>query len=99
MKLKDNDNYKILPAAQMSDQELANWFAFGNALKFINIFCKRKGINPDSRELDSREVQKYIETTSGDILTCLREQGAIPLKYSLDMASEECRSIEEVQYA
>lgn len=99
MKIKDNDKYKITPASEMKGEELSNWFAFCNAIKFINVFCKKKGINADSIELDSRELSKYIETTAGDILTNLREHGGVPLKYSLDMQSEECRDISEVQYA
>lgn len=99
MKIKDNDNYKIIPASEMKGEELSNWFAFCNALKFFTVFCKKKGINPDSIELDSREVSKYVEVTAGDILTNLREHGGIPLKYSLDMQSEESKDITEVQYA
>lgn len=98
MKLKNNDNYHILPASEMSAQELSNWFAFCNAIKFITVFCKRKNINPDSIELDSRELSKYVEITSGDIYTSLKEKSGIPIKYSLEMDSEECRSVDEVQY-
>lgn len=99
MKILDNDNYQIIPAAEMSTEELSNWFAFCNAIKFIGMFCKQKGIDPDTIELDSRELSKYIDVTSGDILTNLRESMGVPLKYSLDMQSEECRCIDEVQYA
>jgi hypothetical protein len=96
--MKDSPNYKILPANEMSLEELTNWFSFLNAIKFISVFCKKKGIDPDTIELDSREIAKYIQTTSGDILTNLQERFGVPLKYSLDPSCEEAKSIEEIQY-
>lgn len=92
------DNYPIRKADDMSLEELTNWYSFMNAIKFVSIFCKKKGIDPDTIELDSREISKYIQTTSGDILTNLKERYGVPLKYSLDASCEEARSIEELQY-
>jgi hypothetical protein len=98
MKLINSDKYCIKMASEMDDEELCNWFAFMNAVKFINSYCNKKHIDANSVDLDSREIEKYIRTTSGDILTNLREQGAIPLKYSLDASHEESKNIEEINY-
>ena len=98
MKFINSPKYKILDAEDMSNTELANWFSFCNAIKFISLHCRQKNINPDDIELDSRSLSKYINTTAGDILTNLKEHNAIPMKYSLDIRHEDAKNIAEVAY-
>lgn len=98
MKFINSPNYQILNANEMSNVELSNWFSFCNAIKFISLHCRQKNINPDSIELDSRELSRYIHTTAGDILTNLTERNCIPMKYSLNTKHEEAKSTDEVAY-
>lgn len=98
MKFINSDNYQITKAKDMSAIELANWYAFCNAIKFIAIYSKKKHINPDLIELDSREMSRYVDKVSGDILTNLKERKGIPMKYSLDMHQEDAQNMEEVAY-
>lgn len=91
--------YPITEPERMSTKELCNWFAFCNALKFINLKEKETGSKISSQDIDTRAVTTYISEISGDISINLREKGGIPMKYSLDPTIEEAKDLEEIYYA
>lgn len=82
----------------MSLEELSNWMALCNALKFINNTSELTGKYVDEKDLNYREMLNYITSAGGDIKTCLLETKGIPLKYSLDVNLEESFDIDEVNY-
>lgn len=98
MKLKKTPNYKPTLSKDMTTAIMCRYYAFMNAVKFVACGAKRRGIDPDSVELDSRIMKKYIDTVEGDIVTCLKAKGGIPLKYSLDPSIEESQNVTELQY-
>lgn len=98
MKIKKDLNYSAKSSKQMTPEIRCKYFAFLNAIKFINIGSRKRGINPDSLELDSRMMKNYINAVEGDILSCLKQKGGIPMKYSLDCNHEEAQDFGELQY-
>lgn len=92
------DKHPVKSASNMSLQEVSNWMALCNALKFINNTCELTGKEVDEKDLDYREMLNYIGSVSGDISTCLKEKNGIPFKYSLNIDLEESSQINEVNY-
>ena len=90
--------YPIVSPNQMTRKELCNWFAFCNALKFINLKEKETGEKIESINIDTRALTYYTHEVSGDIQTSLREKGGIPMKYSLDASIEEAKITDEIMY-
>lgn len=93
-----SDNYPIKKVEDMSSTELSRWFAFCNFIKFTSLFCKKKGIKFSEMNWNYLDVLSYIDDTSGDIKTMLKKEGAIPLKYSLQIEDEEANDIGEINY-
>ncbi len=91
--------YKAKTSKEMTRDELCRYFSFMNAVKFVGLHCRKHKIPPDSVELDSRNMLKYMKEVQGDIKMCLTTKGGIPLKYSLHAHTEESRSIEEIDYS
>ncbi len=82
-------NNNLKKAQDMPLQELSNWLALCNALKFINDKSRKCGVYVDEKDINYRELNNYIVSTSGDIATCLRETGGVPFKFSLSLENEE----------
>ena len=89
---------KIKQVKDMSDGELCRYFSFMNAVKFVGLYCRKHQIPPDSIELDSRKMIKYMSEVQGDIQACLVKKGGIPMKYSLHAHLDESKNIEEIKY-
>lgn len=96
LKLHDIDSCN-LKASQMNTDELATWFAFCNALKFINLGEEEFKEEVRERDIPYSAILNYTQTVSGDIKQFLKHKDGIPLKYSLDTSMEESRKIEEIE--
>lgn len=92
LKLPNNTNN----AQSMTDDALATWFAFCNALKFINLGENEYHEEIRERDIPYSAILNYTQTVSGDIKQYLKHKDGIPLKYSLDTSIEESRKIEEI---
>lgn len=86
------------PAAEMSEIELTKWFAFLNAMKFINVGEEIYKTDVPEHDIPYKSICNYVQTVSGDIKECLRTNNGIPMKYSLCGQNEEARNIEEITY-
>jgi hypothetical protein len=82
----------------MNVQEVCNWMALCNALKFINHTCAITGKHVNEKDINYREMNNYISSVSGDMITCLREANGIPYKYSLSRRSEESLELSDISY-
>ena len=93
-----SDKYPIKPANEMEMQELCNWVALCNALKFINNTSAVTGKIVNETDIVYKEMLTYIGAVSGDISTCLREADGVPFKYSLSGDSEESKQTDDLSY-
>lgn len=91
-----NVDVDIKSAEQMDNNELATWYAFCNALKFINLGEKSFHEEVRERDIPYNAILNYTQTVSGDIVQYLNTKKGIPLKYSLDVSMEESRRIDEI---
>lgn len=89
---------KMKTAKQMGKEELANWFAFVNGLKFLNLAEQRLKQPLHEDDITYKALNNYVHTTSGDILSCMHHYNGIPLKYSLDPSDDAAHQIDEVEY-
>lgn len=97
LKLKINKEPMPL-SSSMKESEFANWVAFCNALKFINLTSKKRNVEIEEKDLDYRAIMNYVDSVSGDIITSIKSRHAIPLKYSLNTYEEESRNTDELTY-
>ena len=82
----------------MSDTELSMWFAFCNAIKFVNVGEELYKENVTENDIPYKALYNYVQTVSGDMRSCLKVNKGIPMKYSLCCANEEARNITEIDY-
>jgi hypothetical protein len=82
----------------MSMTAVTNWFAFLNALKFINIKEKTTGVKIKEKEIDARSIISYIKSVGGDLYMNLKHRNGIPFKYSLATNHDGSRDIAEINY-
>jgi len=94
-----SDNYPIKDVENMSLTEVSRWFAFCNFVKFSSMMCKKKGIKFSDMNWNYLDVLRYIDDTSGDIKTMVRDHGGIPRKYSLSIDDDESTNTEEIHYS
>ena len=83
----------------MGTEEFSNWWAFCNALKFINYTSARTRKPIRERDIDCRTIINYVEDVGGDIATCLRETKGIPYKYALCSIGKEADDLQDLNYA
>ena len=93
-----NSNNSLKKAAEMETEELTMWFAFCNALKFVNIGEDIFKETVAEHDIPYKAIYNYVQTVSGDIKSCLNSNGGIPMKYALESNSDEARNIEEIDY-
>lgn len=94
----DLTNRYSKPAKEMSDVELTKWFAFCNAMKFINIGEDMYKTDVPEHDIPYKSICNYVQTVSGDIRECLKINKGIPMKYSLCGTTDEARNVEEISY-
>jgi hypothetical protein len=82
----------------MDKEELSNWWALCNALKFINHTSKMRNVIVDEKDLDYREILNYISSVSGDIATCMSIRNGVPYKYSLCTDNNESFDLDDLDY-
>ncbi len=90
--------YPIKSAKEMTNTEISNWYAFANALKFINLKSRQTKREIKELEIDARDLQRYVDEVSGDVKTNLENFGGIPFKYSLEMDNEDAQNMNEIAY-
>lgn len=93
-----SDLYPVKSAYEMNNTELSNWFAFANALKFINLKSRQRRREVKELEIDARDLQRYVDEVSGDVQTNLEKFGGVPHKYSLDSSNEDAQNMNEIAY-
>ena len=93
-----NSTNKLKSAAEMETEELTMWFAFCNALKFVNVGEDLYKETVAEHDIPYKAIYNYVQTVSGDIKACLKDSGGIPMKYALDARADESRNIEEIDY-
>lgn len=98
--LTSKDEFHPLKTAkEMGTQEFSNWWAFCNALKFINYTSERIRKPIQERDIDCRGIINYVEEVGGDIATCIRETAGIPYKYALCSIGKEAEDLRDLDYA
>ena len=80
----------------MNDAELATWFAFCNALKFINIGEGSFQESIQETDIPYSAISNYTQAVSGDLQQYLKAKRGVPLKYSLDVSMVESHKIDDV---
>ena len=86
------------PAKEMDDTELSLWFAFCNAIKFVNVGEELFKEEVTENDIPYKALYNYVQTVSGDMRSCLKANNGIPLKYSLCCGHEESKNITEIDY-
>ena len=84
-------------AKEMTKVEFQRWFAFMNMVKFSSHYAKLHNL-PKDFDMPWRAQLDYIDEVSGDIGKHLEEKNGVPFKYSLNLAHEEAKFFEELQY-
>ena len=98
IELRLTEEVSPIPANEMNNRQLTNWFAFANALKFINIGQSRFDTDISEGNISYSALVNYTKTVSGDIAQCLKQYRGIPMKYSLDLNEEDALNYEEITY-
>jgi hypothetical protein len=87
---------KLKKASEMNDVELATWFAFCNALKFINLGENSYKESIEETDIPYSAISNYTQSVSGDLQQYLKIKKGVPLKYSLDVSMKESHKIDDV---
>jgi hypothetical protein len=98
IELNLNETLKETEKEPLTDQELVNWFAFANALKFINAGEEIYNKNINEENIAYKAILTYTQTTSGDIEQYLKFKKGVPMKYSLSTSHCDSLSMEEISY-
>jgi len=94
----ESDSTNATPSRTMSNTELTMWFAFANAMKFVNIGEDIYKQDVPEHDIPYKAIYNYVQTVSGDIRVCLDANGGIPMKYALFSDTDESRNVEEIDY-